>query len=383
MDFIHYLIKRGLHIVLHFFWIFPIKKNRLLLLNELSFTYGDNLKYINEYINEKYRGKYEVIFPLTEKKEAENANLLYVKPYSLKYFKYLLTSSVILTSGGGVSYLPKRKKQLIINTWHGGGPYKKTGNAVFHNKWYEKELKMQRKNVQYMVSSCNLCTVIENKAMLFESEACLPFGMPRNDIFFASNNNIKKKVFETFGLDEKTKLILFAPTFRTDVSDFTDSVKYHVSDINYDKLLEALFNKFGGDWKLAIRLHPKLRNKEIDVTNALNLTNYPDMQELLYAADVVITDFSSLMWDFSLTKRPCFLYADDIDEYERTRGFYMPSKLWPYPIARNNEELIKNIETFNLEKYQKDVEKHHEECGSYEKGTACESILNMIKANLE
>ncbi len=383
MAFLHFFIKKLLNFILHILWIFPLKKNRILLLNELSFKYGDNLKYLNEYIKKNVSDNFEVIFPLIDKKEAKDNNLRYVKPFSLLYFKFLLTSGIVITNAGGISYIPIRKKQLVINTWHGGGPYKKTGGTLFQNKWYLKELQMQRKNVKYMVSSCKICTENENKAMLYEEEACLPFGMPRNDIFFDNTLPLRNKVFKQYGLNENDKLILFAPTFRTNPANFTDSKKYHVSDIDYEKLLDALNRKFGGVWKFAIRLHPKLRNKEIDVPNALNFTTYPDMQELLYAADVVITDFSSLMWDFSLTKRPCLLYADDIDEYEREHGFYMPSKQWPYPIAKNNDELIKNIETFNLEKYQKDVEKHYEECGSYEKGTACESIFNMIKANLE
>lgn len=382
MAFLHYFIKLFLKSILHFFWIFPIKKKRILLLNELSFKYGDNLKYLNEFIKNNYPNEYEVIFPLMNKYEALEQHLKYVKPFSLSYFKFLLSSKIIITNAGGISYLPIRKKQLVINTWHGGGPYKKTGGALFQDKWYIKELRMQRKNVKFMVSSCKICTENENKAMLYETDACLPFGMPRNDIFFESSLPLRNKVFKQYGINEDCKIILFAPTFRTIPYDFTDSEKYHVSDINYELLLDALKQKFGGTWKLAIRLHPKLKNKEIDVPNALNFTNYPDMQELLYAADVVITDFSSLMWDFSLTKRPCFLYADDIDKYEQERGFYMPSKQWPYPIARNNKELIKNIETFDLEKYQRDIKKHHEKCGSYEKGIACESIFNIIKTNL-
>lgn len=383
MAFLHYFIKKLIYFTLHIFWIVPIRKNRIFLLNELSFKYGDNLKYINEYLNEHLKKTYDVIFPLTNKNEALDNDLKYVKPFSLSYFIFLISSSVIITNAGGVSYIPIRKKQLVINTWHGGGPYKKTGGALFQDKWYLKELKMQKKNVKYMVSSCKICTEKENKSMLYENDSCLPFGMPRNDIFFDTTLLLRKKIFDLYDIADHVKIVLFAPTFRSNPTDFTDSKKYHVSDMDYEKLLEVLKHKFGGYWQLAIRLHPKLKNEVIDVANAVNFTNYPDMQELLYISDVVITDFSSLMWDFSLTNRPCFLYADDIDEYERERGFYMSSKKWPYPIARNNAELINNIATFDLEKYRKDVANHHKECGSYEKGIACESIVNMIKTNLE
>lgn len=382
MAFIHYCIKRIIHFILHIFWIFPIKKNRILLLNELAFKYGDNLKYLNEFIKNNYKDKYEVIFPLYDFTEAVTENFKYVKPFSFKYFRYILTSSVIITNAGGVSYLPIRKKQLVINTWHGGGPYKKTGNSVYQNKWFIKELQMTRKNTSYILSSCEYFSKYEAPGMLFDKDSIISCGMPRNDIFYNKQLSIRAKVFGKYGLDETVKLILFAPTFRNDLENFTGTKEYHVSDIDYHKLITDIEKKFGGKWKLAIRLHPKLKGVKIDVSDALNLTNYPDMQELLYAADLVITDYSSLMWDFSLTMKPCFIYADDLDEYEKTRGFYMPSKQWPYPIARNNEDLFKNIVDFNLEEYKKNVSKHHLESGSFEKGNACFTTMKLIEEHI-
>ncbi len=142
MAFLHYFIKKLIYFTLHIFWIVPKRKNRIFLLNELSFKYGDNLKYINEYLNEHLKKTYDVIFPLTNKNEALDNDLKYAKPFSLSYF---ISSSVIITNAGGVSYIPIRGKQLVINTWHGGGPYKKTGGALFQDKWYLKELKMQKK----------------------------------------------------------------------------------------------------------------------------------------------------------------------------------------------------------------------------------------------
>lgn len=90
MAFIHYLIKCFFHFLLHVFWVFPVKGNRIAFLNELSFKYGDNLKYLNEYIKTNYPGKYELVYPLINKEEAIDNDLHYIKPFSLIYFKYLL-----------------------------------------------------------------------------------------------------------------------------------------------------------------------------------------------------------------------------------------------------------------------------------------------------
>ena len=351
MFFLHLLIKKIIHFALHVFWVFPVKKNRITLLNDMSYTYGDSMKYINEYIVKNCKNKYEIIFPVKNANIMVGENCIAVKRNTARFFFYLLTSSVIITNAGGVSYLPLRKTQFAISTWHGGGPYKKTGNSFIKNKWYEEEMRMHKKNVRHILSSCKYFTDYEAKAMLFSEKDCVPCGMPRNDIFFQQ--------------DPYTK-------------------KLHVSTLDIQRVINAIKNKFGGNsWNFGMRLHPKLSNADIAEKDVIDCTGYPDIQELLYSADILITDYSSLMWDFSLTGRPCFLYADDIDLYEKEHGFYMPSNQWPYPIARNNDEMEKNIASFDKKTYQAALKKHHEDCGSYEQGKACEQIFKLIENNKE
>lgn len=378
MDFCRYFIKIAIKFVLHIYWFFPIRKDRITLLNELSFTYGDSLKYINEYIANNYSAKYEVIFPLRNFDESYDISVKAVRPMSFKYFYYLLTSTAIITNAGGLSYLPVRKKQVVINTWHGGGPYKKTGVALYQNKWYVRETKMNAENVTHILSSCEYFTKYEAEAMLYPKEKCINSGTPRNDIFFETKPFVYNKVFNYAQIDKK-KIVLYAPTYRSDVENYTGKKEIYVCDIDYRDVLSALAKRFGGEWVFAIRLHPKLKNIELEDGGIINFTEYPDMQELLYVVDAVITDYSSLMWDYSFTQRPCFIYADDIEEYEKTRGFYMPIAKWPYPIAHNNQELIDNINAFDSEDYIRKVQLHHEEAGSFEQGHACKTIMAFIE----
>jgi CDP-glycerol glycerophosphotransferase len=105
------------------------------------------------------------------------------------------------------------------------------------------------------------------------------------------------------------------------------------------------------------------------------------MQELLCAADVLITDYSSCMWDFSLTFRPCFIFAPDIKKYRDNRGFYTPIEEWPFPVAETNEQLAYNILNFNEEKYRNDVKQHHVNLGSFEKGTATKQFCQILFGN--
>ena len=372
MFFLRLLIKKIIHFALHAFWVFPVKRNRITLLNDMSYTYGDSMKYINEYI-----------VPVKNANIMVGENCIAVKRNTARFFFYLLTSSVIITNAGGVSYLPLRKTQFAISTWHGGGPYKKTGNSFIKNKWYEEEMRMHKKNVRHILSSCKYFTEYEAKAMLFSEKDCVPCGMPRNDIFFQQEPSIREKVYEHYGLEKESRLVLFAPTFRTAQQD-PYTKKLHVSTLDIQRVINAIKNKFGGNsWNFGMRLHPKLSNADIAEKDVIDCTGYPDIQELLYSADILMTDYSSLMWDFSLTGRPCFLYADDIDLYEKEHGFYMPSNQWPYPIARNNDEMEKNIASFDKKTYQAALKKHYEDCGSYEHGNACEQIFKLIENNKE
>lgn len=378
LEIIKYLKKKIVKGILHVFWIFPVNKNKVFLLNELSYTYGDSLKYIDIYLKKNCSNKYEIVFPIKEEYEKPSEDEI-VRPYSFAYFKEILSSGTIITNAGGVSYLPKRKSQKIINTWHGGGPYKKTSTDVYGNYWYRKEVQMNCDNIDYILSSCRYFTDIEAKSMGFEAEKCIPVGLPRNDIIFADHQDIVKKVRDFYLIPEGKKFILYAPTFRSNSDQSMSKMVSNHINLDIDMMLSAFREKYKCDWVCGIRLHPKLSDIDMSSLNVLNCTAYPDMQELLCCADAIITDYSSLMWDYSFTYRPVFIYAPDIEQYEKERGFYMPVSEWPYPIARSNEELKNKILEFNEDQYKKEIKEHHQASGSYETGSACAKIVELIE----
>ena len=372
---IRYIKKRVISLILHVFRIFPVNNNRIMLLNELSFSYGDSLKYLHMYIT-AHRSDLSIVFP-ARNDTVENA--VNVKPMTAKYFKYLMTSRVIVTNAGGISYIPLRRSQLVVNTWHGGGPYKKIGENVNADYWSRKETELNAKRIDVFLSSCRYFTEYELPAMLIPTEKAVSSGLPRNDIFWNNNDDsIRQKVYDFIGCDRTKRIVLYAPTFRGAFESYADLIRENGLDLDVDGVIDALSYRFGGEWVFAIRLHPKLRNVKLDTRCMIDLTDYSDMQELLYTADVVITDYSSLMWDYSLTGKPCFLYAKDIEEYERTRGFYIPVSSWPYPLAHDNSEMVNNILGFNDAEYQEKVKEHHIQCGSFENGNACETVMSII-----
>ena len=151
-------------------------------------------------------------------------------------------------------------------------------------------------------------------------------------------------------------------------------------DLDYINLLNKYEKLTSQKYVLLVRKHPETEFiKNIDNKKIIDVSRYPDMQELLVCADVLISDYSSCMFDFMLSRKPCFIYATDIEEYNNERGFYYPLETTPFPIATNNEELINNIKNFDYEKYKIKVEEFLKEKGCIEDGHASERVVELIK----
>lgn len=202
-------------------------------------------------------------------------------------------------------------------------------------------------------------------------------GHPRNDIFFKNNlNKIREKVFKIYNIPSDKKIVLYLPSFRED-----ESLEYY--DINYKTQINALKNKYGSDYIFLVRLHPRITKYSSVFSeqnpDIINACEYPDIQELLVAGDVMISDYSSCMFDFMLSGKPVFIYANDINSYSRERGFYYPLESTPFPIAQNNEELAQNILNFDNEQYIQKVENFLVDKGCKEDGHASERVVDLIE----
>ena len=152
--------------------------------------------------------------------------------------------------------------------------------------------------------------------------------------------------------------------------------------------LEGIRNRFGDEWIIFLRLHPNIVTTGhfvsfSDNLNIFDVSLYPDMQELLAVADVLVTDYSSSMFDFGLTKRPCFLYAPDVETYASDdRGFYIQLSELPFPLYKSNEELMSGIESFDSEEYQNNLSAFYEKYGSFEKGDASKKVVDWILSQM-
>lgn len=121
-----------------------------------------------------------------------------------------------------------------------------------------------------------------------------------------------------------------------------------------------------------------LQSEKIESSRVKNVSDYPDMQELLLISDVLITDYSSSIWDFSLMEKPCFLFMPDYNEYIDEREFYTPIQDWPYPASFSMEDLEDKIIKYDHEIAKKRILNHHIKLGICESGMASEIVGKEI-----
>lgn len=361
------LIRNALKI----FFVFPIQKNRVIFNAYNGKQFGCNPKYIYEYL-EYYSDKLDLIWTFEDiEKFYFDAPVRKVKYKSLKYIYYVLTASIVIENSESWSIIPKRSGQTVINTWHGGGSYKKVGTSRKDgNSFNAKNVRDKNSRVDlYLSSSQAFSTQTLRESFDYRGEI-MEKGMPRNDILVSGNESLAKKVKLNLNIADK-KVVLIAPTFRN-VTDFA------LESFNFDSLLETLEEKMKGSWVILYRSH-YYETSKVNDSRIIDVSNYPDMQELLLASDVLITDFSSCMWDFSLSFKPVFLLSSNIEEYqEKEREFYTDPYSWPYSLALTFDQLIQNISDFDEDEYVKRLVSHHEDLASCESGNATNSIGKYI-----
>lgn len=382
MEYIKVVINQILRIIFHVFYIFPIKDNRILFNSYMGRQYSCNPRYISEYLEKNYPGIYELVwcFKNPEKYTSlRERGIEICKIHSLRFYWYRMTARVLVFNAAMGAEAPKRRGQYYINTWHGGGGgYKKIVSIISSRSDIDSvRSNMDKKSVDlYCASSETSLRNTVRKAFNHQGE-CL-HGTPRNDMFINMDRaDIRDNVCELLGIRREAHILLYAPTFRGtgDINSIN-----HDYGLDFAKLYRALKERFGGEWAILIRYHFLIRDYTIPALPYLmDATHYSDMQELLYAADVLVTDYSSSIWDYSFTNRPCFLFCSDLKTYEHNRGFNRPIYEWGFPVSETNEELCQQILNWDAYTHQENMRKHHEQNGSFEDGTATQRICEIIQ----
>lgn len=377
---------------------FPVAGNRIVFDNYMGRGYGCNGKYVLEYILEEepeLADKLDIIWIV---KDAERCagqfppKVRLVEYGTREAFIAYATAGIWIKNFQMVYYLNKgllkRPGQTYIQMWHGSLGIKKIeGNCDYlnKNKAWRALAERNARYTDYWISNSAFESQVYRDAF-WGAGTILEYGHPRNDIFFGNKAaDGKDKVRREYNLSNE-KIVLYVPTFR-------DENGSQVSGIDSAGLLESLEKRFGGEWVYMIRKHPRMFTepentgmehiKNIASERVIDVSEYSDIQELLAAADVVITDYSSAIFDFLLSGKPGFLLAEDYGVYEDIRGLYYPLEETPFPLARSQKELWENIKTFDPEQYRKNCKLFLNGKGSVEDGCAAARVAALIKTILE
>lgn len=373
MAYIRFMVKMMIRLGLRIVAIFmPIDNNKVCFESYGGRQMSCNPYYIYKYLSALYPNL-EYVWIFNDKSDNDHINC--VKAHSWKYVYTLLTSKVYVQNSGIPMYIPFREHQLVINTWHGGGAYKRVGTASSADFLTRIQFKVSNKGVTYYLSSSSVFSEIMSTSLRVNKGVFLPIGQPRNDLLF-DEGQIKRassKVRTTYDIGEDEYIVLYAPTYRS-YQDTTFN-----TDIIFKPIIDAIEDKYHKKCRIMVRGHYYVSqvnsSEQVDI---LDVSAYPYMQELLCAADMLISDYSSCIWDYSFLYRPCFLYVTDLENYQISHSFYTPINTWGFPITKNMEELVDAINLFSPTAFHNRMDNHHKTLGSYENGCATVSVCEII-----
>ena len=359
------------------FRLFPIKKKRIVFEAYYGRGFQDSPSVIATELAKRNIDGLEMIWFIRSKEDAKSlpSYICPARRFSLKELLHLSTARIWIDNCRKTNGIVKRKGQYYIQTWHAGLAGKKVEKDVIDSlsPGYVKNAKHDSRIADLFLSGSKWESDLYRKSFWYKGEI-LEKGLPRNDIFFTSSTQIKKKVREFYHLDDDIKIVVYAPTFRQN-----GDVRCY--NIDYTGLLTKLTTAWGGRWVILIRMHPSaiaLQNGFQYTEDILNGSVYPEINELIISCDLLISDYSSCMFDAMLINKKIIQYASDIESYKMERGFYFEISSLPFPQACSNIELNNAVDQYDYEKEKEKQNKFLEKNGSVEGGFAAKEVVDRI-----
>lgn len=293
----------------------------------------------------KLKGEYS--FRYITKSETESVKILkdigklltflLVKPYSMARSGIILMDNVFLP----MAYIRVKRKVKVIQLWHGTGTIKKFGQDANTGKLKELERRANR-NITHLIVNNKQTVELYAKVFGVELDKVYPVGLPKTDDMLhrmqridRDNINVERnRIYEKYQLSKDKKLILYAPTFR-DKNLGSETILQHV---------EEMAEKIPKDYILGLRLHPYVARiaQRLHIENVCDLSGEKSLSLIIMASDLLITDYSSIIFEYCITEKPMIFFAYDLDDFiDHGRGFYKDySGYVPGPIVRSGKEVI-------------------------------------------
>lgn len=334
-----------------FFRLFPRKKNKVFCIMTHDGSDGSSVGVVVQALKQRNE-KYEFHYLKKEERESVKQHKLtqflsffLVKPYHLATSSVVMLDNVFLP----MAYLKFAKDVKVVQLWHGTGTIKKFGQDVNTGELKELE-KRANSTITHLVVNSEYTKEQYSHAFGLEKSRIFSWGLPRTDEMFSEEITKKKTehFYQKFPELKDKKLVLYAPTFRDD-------------EVNEPKLcldLEKLMKETDSNTVYLLKLHPfvaaNFNIEGISSERVKNISFYQDINTLLMVSDVLITDYSSIIFEYCALEKPMIFYAYDLEKFSKQgRGFYEPYKEYvPGPIARTTEDIIQilNKNSYDFER---------------------------------
>ena len=374
---------------LYYFLFYKIDDKMIFFESFYGNSYSCSPKAIYEYVlnDERFKDyKFVWAFKNINKYTFDERTIL-VKSNSRKYYKYLSKSKywvVNLLINTGVK---KKKNQVYVQCWH-GTPLKKLRYDIEKDNVLNSISEVRKRNdldaikFDYFISPSKFCTEKFTSAFnlkkLNNENIFIEKGYPRNDYLFNYKKSDIKKIKKKLNIPLNKKVILYAPTFRDN----------QVNENGYTYNVELDFNKFKNEFSeeyvILFRAHYFIANK-FDFKKYNNfvydVSKYEDINELYIISDILITDYSSVFFDFANLKKPILFYMYDYNNYKNNlRDFYIDLKELPGPILKKENTLIKEIKNIDnySKKYKEKYEKFNKKYNYLDDGNATKRVVEEI-----
>lgn len=294
--------------------------------------------------------------------------------YLLRFMRQYATAETVFVCDYflPVAACKKRKETTVVQLWHSCGLMKKIAYDAREDipKNYRGNM---FGNYSYLTLSADICVPVHARALRLPLERICATGVSRTDYYFdqAWNQRCRKRFYEEHPEAEGKKIVLWAPTFRGNAA--SPSLE-GLEDIR------AAERELGTEWHFIIKAHP-----HVDAHGRVSNCSIPT-EELLTVADMLITDYSSVLFDYLIYRKPAVLFAPDLEEYEKRRGFYLNYREIPYPIAQSRQELIGALKACQggqenswMKAHQEEIDRFRETYVGACDGHATERILGLLR----
>ena len=303
-----------------------IKENRVTLISLESNTPTFDFKLI---YNQLDKTKYDVCLCLIQYEKNLKGQFLYFLN-CLKQLYYIYTSHLVILNDNNyaVSHF-KRKGVIVLQIWHACGAIKKFGNAI------EREYPVS--NYDYVISTSSYWKKPYSEAFGVKEDNVIPTGMPRNDELFSKEKReeYSKELFEKYPYLKNKKIILYAPTFR-------GNIYKGFRTISFDAL--QLINQLSEDFVILYKYHPLLGNYQLPQHERIINMNKEDTHQLFCISDYLISDYSSIIFDFMILEKPIIFFVPDLKEYMKDIGTFVDIEKLGCPICYSEEEILHKIQ---------------------------------------